>query len=57
MMRFSCLPYLMYNSENMSSSESKPQTDVKGDHDVTIIQNQEVHTEHHMNQDLKATVL
>lgn len=41
----------------MGSGGSKPKAEVKGDNDLTIIQNQEVHTEHHMVQDFKITLL
>lgn len=41
----------------MGSWGSKPKAEVTGDKDLTIIQNQEVHTEHHMVQDFKTTLL
>lgn len=41
----------------MGNSGAKPEIKVKGDHDITIIQNQEAHTEQHLSQEFKINVL
>jgi len=41
----------------MGGKAAKPETNIKGDHDLTIVQTQNIHTEYHLTQDLKLNII
>ena len=41
----------------MGSGNAKPETKIKGNEDLTIIQTQNIHTEQHLSQDAKINIL
>lgn len=41
----------------MGKTQSSPKVDTTGDHDLTIIQTQEVHSEYHESHDVKLNIV